>query len=431
MSLSSTAMLFQLPSVQRFVTTLAGELADRRSLVVLLPVGIDPADIWTALQAELWRRDLACETISLPDVPAGRAPVVTLGEALRIHWSPADTPRTIANLLGHGELPDIIQLEGLDQLSDAAREAWMDFLLQWVQACQHMVDHGRQPTVLCLVMPALPVLAHIPEGSVHLAVHWWWRLPSALEMRLLCRLGTPGQRWDARARWQEYVLPALAGSDLAVADHLWNDPYMDLRALLHRLQAFAAQRGWATETLRNWGAIELQSAGRYDHNAPRLAPPQLWRTLWAHGALGATIEYGQELHPAALAVLGRDEELQHRLWRGQSEILLPSIDQIRLHLCDHLTRAYGHDWPVRWRLPVSPEEELAVRGSPLACQWGHLEVLLKYCTPLRAERHWLPVASLARWIRNEIAHYRAITFRDFEGLWREVAHIDLLATWFI
>jgi hypothetical protein len=428
MSLSSTAMLFQLPSVQRFVTMLAGELADRRSLVVLLPAGIDPADIWGALQAELWRRDLACETVSLPDLPPGRAPVVTLGEALGIHWNPANTPRTVANLLVHEELPDIIQLESLDQLSDTARKEWMHLLMQWVQACQHMADGGRLPTALCLVIPALPVLLHIPEGSVHLAVHWWWGLPSALEMRLLCRLGTISQSWDARARWQEYVLPALAGSDIALAEHLWEDPYMDLQGLLHCLRAFAEQRGWEAETLRGWGAKHLKTAARYDQHSPRLAPPQPLRTLWAHGALGTTIEYGQELHPAALAVLGRDEELQHRLWRGQAEILLPFIDHIRLRLCDHLTRAHGHDWPVRWRLPVSPEEALAVRSSPLACQWGHLEVLLKYYAPLRAERRWLPVASLARWIRNEIAHYRAITFRDFEGFWREVAQIDLLAT---
>jgi hypothetical protein len=45
-----------------------------------------------------------------------------------------------------------------------------------------------------------------------------------------------------------------------------------------------------------------------------------------------------------------------------------------------------------------------------------LEVLLKHGTFLRAERHWLPLASIVRYVRNELAHYRPITFRDFEGM---------------
>jgi hypothetical protein len=74
-------------------------------------------------------------------------------------------------------------------------------------------------------------------------------------------------------------------------------------------------------------------------------------------------------------------------------------------------------------MPESTEEDAAVRHSPLACQWGHLEVLLKHGAFLRAERHWLPLASIVRYVRNEIAHYRPITFSDFEGMWREIERV--------
>jgi hypothetical protein len=50
-------------------------------------------------------------------------------------------------------------------------------------------------------------------------------------------------------------------------------------------------------------------------------------------------------------------------------------------------------------------------------------MLLKHGAFLRAERHWLPLAAIARYVRNEIAHYRPITFRDFEGIWREMERV--------
>jgi hypothetical protein len=78
---------------------------------------------------------------------------------------------------------------------------------------------------------------------------------------------------------------------------------------------------------------------------------------------------------------------------------------------------------VRWCQPVSPEEDTAVRTSPLACQWGHLEILLRRIASLRSEERWLSLASLSRWVRNEIAHYRPITFRDFDGVWREIDRV--------
>lgn len=102
------------------------------------------------------------------------------------------------------------------------------------------------------------------------------------------------------------------------------------------------------------------------------------RTLWAHGALSWTLEFGLELHTAAMAVLGRDEEVKHRLWRGQAELLLPLIDHMRLMVCTDLAHSYGKNWPMRYGLPTSEEEKAAVQASPLACQWGYLDWSLSH-----------------------------------------------------
>ena len=117
MSLTLPAVLFQLPSVRRFFSVLADDLANRRSLLILLPAGIEPEEIWAALRAELWRRDFTVEEVSLAGVPRERAPVAVLSEALGINWTPPDTPRTLGNLLATEQLPDVVLVEHLDQVS--------------------------------------------------------------------------------------------------------------------------------------------------------------------------------------------------------------------------------------------------------------------------------------------------------------------------
>jgi hypothetical protein len=423
MSFALPTVLFQLPSVRRFLSVLADDLANRRSLLILLPAGIEPGEIWAALRAELWRREFTIAEVSLAGVPRERAPVAVLSEALGIHWTPPDTPRTLGNLLATEPLPDVVLVEHLDHVSPRTCQDWVVFLTQWTHACQTRADRGASSTALCMMVPAIAVLPQTPENSVYLAVHWWWGFPSALEMHMLCRSSSEQDDWDIVARWREYVLPALTGGDVVLATYLWDDLHTSIEGLLSRLCSFAAQRGWAAKVLRNWGAGERMMASSRDYRRMQRFPPVEIRSLWAHGLIGWTLEYGLELHPAALAVLERREELQHRLWRGQAELLLPCIDQIRLALCDTLTRTHGPDWPVRGYLPESPEEDASVRHSPLACQWGHLEVLLRHGAFLRAERHWLPLASIARWVRNEIAHYRPVTFRDFEGIWREIERV--------
>ena len=57
------------------------------------------------------------------------------------------------------------------------------------------------------------------------------------------------------------------------------------------------------------GAGRKVVASNRDHRLIQLFPLVDLRTLWAHGAIGWTLEYGLELHAAVLALLDRHEEL--------------------------------------------------------------------------------------------------------------------------
>ncbi len=421
MSFSLPAALFQLPSVRLFLARLADDLASRRSVLAPLPEGICPRELSDALRDELWQRSFEVGEVSLSGMTEDRTLVNSLSEDLGITWTPVDTPRSILNLMATGKMPDVVLLEDIDQLTPGKSKEWIDFLSDWAEACHGKPEH-ISASALCLVGPAPTILSlrPDPEGDVFLAVHWWWGFPSTLETQLICRLSSDHNYRDPIARWREYVIPALAGNDVDLVSVMWNELHrLDLASLSSFLGEVAEQRGWKKENLQKLTVRKEAIDTRRNICLAAFAPPLELRALWARGIIGWTLEYGLEVHTVALAVLKCQEDLQHRLWRGQTGLILPLIDRIRQDICRHLTLTYGQDWPVRWSLPENEKDVEAVRRNPLACQWGHLEKILSVF--LRTEEHERTrLAVIARKVRNKIAHYHPVSFREFESIFREI-----------
>ena len=421
MSFTPHAALFQLPSVKRFLARLGDDLASRRSILALLPEGICPREMLDALREELWQRGFEVGEVSLSSVPEDRTLVNSLSEDLRISWIPIDTPRSILNLMATGKMPEVVLLEDLELLSPQKRKQWIDFLGDWARVCHGKPDQ-ISASALCLVCPATAILSQRPdpEDEVYLAVHWWWGFPSALETQLHCRLNSEHEDEDPIARWCEHVIPALVGSDVNLAGVMWRKLHgMELDSLFSFLCEVAQQRGWNAGSLQEWTECKKEIKSNGYQRIMAVAPPLEVRDLWARGIVGWTLEYGLEFHTAALALLKRDDEIRHRLWRGQTGLILPLIDRIRQEFCLHLTNTYGRDWPVKWCLPENEYEEEDVRMNPLSCQWGHMEKVLS--TFLRSEENERRrLAALARKVRNQIAHYHPVSFRDYKSLWGEI-----------
>lgn len=235
---------------------------------------------------------------------------------------------------------------------------------------RRLEDHHRSP-VFCVFLSDPILVENLPASDVGLAMHWWWGIISALEVRLLCRL-LNGKADDAATLWREHLLPSLTGGDVVLADFLWDSLQGTEDDLYGRLVSFAEGRDWTSERLRPFWAGQAFEARAPINGGGRLAVPEYTRSLWALGAVQVTPEYGMELSSAALAQLGRRETVRHRVWRGEAGLLLPLLDGVRLRLCARLTRLFGSDWPLRWRRPESLEEMSAVAKDPFACQLGHL-----------------------------------------------------------
>ena len=365
-----TQLLYRLPGIQRFIMRLADDLGERRNLLVLHPDWVDSEELLSYLREELWRRDFVMYEALLPEMPEDCSPAIALGGRLGVRW-PASLSRTPANLVELCTATDIIQLVGLNTLPTARRRAWVEFLLQWSQNFQKIIDRGGRPTVICLICPAWAV-DMVPAESLYLSVRKWWGIPSALEMQLLCRMAEEdGTGSSFASGWRESVISSIAGSDIQLAEWLWDDVFDGLDNLMQRLLNYALEkREWSNELL--FSLEEYPRFGNWLENSTAATDDLCLQNpkLWGRGILTWTWEYGLEVNSSALALFGRREEIQHRLWRAQASLLLPQLDNLRLCICKRLTQICGPEWPIRFPLFDSEKEMAAAKENPYSCQWG-------------------------------------------------------------
>jgi hypothetical protein len=414
MNAFSFDQLLIIPSVQQFLSSVQEDLLMGSNVVVLLPPGIPPDDLWTKIEGFLsWKEEIKYDILSLEAHAGKNNPVSVLKEEFSLVWESQTANHTIDNLSKVANLPEVIYLKGFQRLTPSDQEPWIRFLKQWGQKCQQLANSGHPNTVFCVIEPAAQFPFDTLESDLRLIKKWWWGFPSILETQLLCRTANDSQAWGAEVQWREQILPALSTSDFSLLSILWNDVYKSPEEIIDKLRAYADELDWDDLDLF------FNQGNQFENNASevrRSYPPIRLQDLWARGIICANKEFGVELHPAALVKLDRKSELNHRLWRGQAQLLLPIIDNLRLDICKFLTDKLGNDWPLKSCEPDSPQELESIKENPLAVEWGYLNHLIyndRFLRPYRSLRYLIP---LGRRLRNDIAHYQTVKFDDYKLL---------------
>ena len=405
MSLGLTTSLMQMPTVRQLLDLMLRDLRAGRSVLGLLPEGVDSSLLRSVLWDDLEHLHLHIQEVAIADLDA-QMPVAALGQAMGVDWGAPTAGRTVRNLLKQADLPEVLFLEGFDELAEEGGVQWLRFMERWARECQGGDYADTSPPALCLLAEAAKVPHPLPSTNVLLSIHVWRGIPTTAEMRLLCQV-VGEQDTTPLSRWKEHTIPSIAGSDLELVDYLWEEDYCDGGELVAVLQAFAERRGWNQDELHRlpWEATY------WTDDWP--LSPHLYRA-WAQGLVHWTPEHGVERHSAVLALLDQQEALDHRLWRGQAAFLLAQTNQIRLALCAHLNEAYGPAWPYKWQKPETDIECQEVQSTPFACQWGHLKSLLQNCAELHGERRWYSLVECSWRIRTALAHYRSISLNEYE-----------------
>lgn len=400
-----------LPQTQAVIRGLTDELANRRSLVVLLPRQVDARRIWAMVRLELTRRDLWFEEIPLTGWEVKEDLRRFLWQRLQWAGHPAEGACRHPPSLDSATL--IISLTEADQLPPAKVDSVFE-TLRWWAGKSHAGEPPMSYIALCLLSRGASLSVAVPRADVRLAIHRWWGVPTALEVQLLCRLANGARQPDPASIWRENILPAICGPDWGLAEYLWDKVHLSVRELITHLARYASELGWSQDYLGKLN-VPLFAYSSQD--------PSSWFTeeeswlLWSEGLLQRTPEYGIELHPAALAVLGREDCVSHRVWRGQVQFILPLINQVRMALVSHIAAKQGPDWALRWDRPPEEMEYEALKANPLDIQWGYIYNCIKKINQLSLFKKLLPLAESAKNLRNELAHYRPVEFSHYRTFW--------------
>lgn len=404
---------FELPSIRSFLDGIANAITDRRSALVLLPRYVDDEKIISEIQRLLYGLDLDTSTIDVGSL-VDQQPVEVFHSWYPAKWESIQILRSARTYLERVELeyiPDVIILDGIEKLPVLQRDEWMQFLAAWADASHHLKNDEKRPPALCVVARAEDILSNIPnESYLFLTVHWWWNIPSILEMKMLCRVtNMQDNESNCLSEWRENIIPSLALGNLDLIEFLWNIVGHDREKLINELREYACQLG-ADLMLEESTQDLIQERDKRFQPIPL---PRI-RAYWAKGSVCSSPEHGIEISTLALAQMGMHDELRHRIWRAQVDLLLPQIDNVRLVVCKYLTKTKGTAWPHKWSLPNSEKELIEVQQNPLVTDLGYLKHLISQDSHFKDCSQFRRLINISHELRNQIAHYQEISFTEYQ-----------------
>jgi hypothetical protein len=382
--------IYSLPAAQKFVQLAGQELVSGISTVLLLPAYLSQTWFQQQLMDYLEiDHFIIAHTIDLRE-NSGFDPVQVLTGVLP---EAGYLIERIEQLVVAESCPEVIILENLEICPSSYVNDWLAIIARWAEACN---SSGSTHSLAVLASARAACNWQLPHVDVRLAYRLWMGIPSILETRLLCRMDIDGNYADAQ--WREYLLSSIAGDDPLLVEALWHVILGSSEQIYEALSQFAHKKGWEKSEIE-------QRISRWKPQPPggghRLKPTDSSFSLLSEGYTLYTPEYGEEIHPAALALLGRNKDVNHRIWRAQAGLILPWIDDLQRRICQLLAYTNEPEW-----IDEPPKE---------------LKELKIYLDNLpdssKDKQDWGPTVYWAWRIRNELAHYRPITYGLYIKFW--------------
>ena len=376
--------LFQTPSARGLVSRVVDGLSNQISQLLLIPEIVECDVVYDAIRAEALRRDFSIGDICFT---SGDCELTAFKFAQLVQSTSAKGSfncGVLEEVLRTSGLPDLIFLNGTDQLCPTSRKRLVVILSQWSRISQNLLEQGEDCSTACCIAFATNELIRASQPELHLNVEWWWGFPSTLEAALLCRqwIGENGR--DAKTIWREALATSLCPGDVTYIAEIWSVLTETHSSIWRTTREYGERLGWTRNHVQNvLRSLPSGLAGFPGSDGSATSegaiPPVAYRIPWRTGMLLFSPESGIEFHPAAFALIGRIEALEQRLWRAQATLLLPRLDMVRHSICGRLAQRYGSDWATRWAQPKSDEELEQLKRSHFSCQWGYLEFLLRSC----------------------------------------------------
>jgi hypothetical protein len=384
-------------SLEKLMATIADNLVQGVCCVVFLPRSLSSLEferIFTSFFEAEFHRKLSVSNALLSN---GQTPFLRLME----HLINGGSIKYLEHLVTSEGMPDTVFITNFESCSLEEQKQWLSVLSRWASAAK---SSGSRKALLVAISKIPDDIAIFPQKEVRIQYHWWPGL-SALEIRLLLR--QMSDQLEAEEQWRESLIPSLSGSDKDLAFYLGDVILQSTEIIIQKLKEYGLQKGWNQKDIQK--ALKEWKPGRLG-NFFDLSNSNL--QLWSNGLLTYTPEYGEEIHSSALAILERENEIIHRLWRGQASLVLPIIDYIRLKIAQILQKNY----------PNILNQSIKSDGAYF--ELGELKYAFDQIPLSSLEKtSWGGVVNLAHKIRNTLAHYRLIDLSDFQKLLRGYVHL--------
>lgn len=388
--------LWSLPGPNRFISKAGNQLKDRFNIIFLIPGILDHSEFRQSLLNYLEiEMQMYVQVVDLA-YSNGGSPFQLLKEV----FPGLEKYRNIESSVQDLSLPDVIILDNFEGCSAKNRHEWLLAISRWADASSRC--SGNHSIALIAKHQSTDGVRW-PDPEIKLVYQVWSGMPSSLDIKMLCRLRAEHQ--DGESQWRENILASLVGNDLGLVERLWDVILEDDEAVFQCLCKYAQEKGWNSECegnkLKNWRPMTPGSdvANKFD--------PETFRLL-GQGITIFTPEFGEEIHSALVALLNRRNELNHRIWRAQANLLLPLIDDCRRRICDYMVRVYGEGWAI-----LDGQQH----QSPV--EWGTLKCYIQGLDWRSWEKQqWGSGVKLAWTLRNALAHYEIISYRNYIEFWR-------------
>lgn len=297
------------------------------------------------------------------------------------------------------EAPDVILIQGFEKVPLPMQQAAISFMRRWADICHTSGDTKS----LCLIVPGdlADKIHEIRSGttSSRIKIRCLAGIPSALEIRLTSRASLDTDFSNAESYWNEIIVSSLSGNDMDLAYLLGKSNLSTLDAIIRALREFAELNSWERSKfekgLRDWMPLANGTKIEVSLHSENI------RLLWTQTTV-YTPEYGEEIHPAGLVLLGKNNEIKSRVWRAQTNLVFPIIDELRIKiyslLKDKIPNTWDHqDVPEIGQIKYSLEQ-------------------LPSDSPER--RQYYEIIRHVRDVRNKLAHMEVISLHEYETLWK-------------
>jgi hypothetical protein len=392
--MSQNINVWRLPTAEQILGDIRKELSQGISLCIVVATSGDIVEFEKVLRNDLERRDaLVVCSLRLPDL----ATVNSAGLQRAITGAEYESS-SLEQFIQSETTPDVILIQGFGEITNSLQKDTMFLVRRWVDHCHATSDQKS----LCLIVSGnlADKIYEIRSSttSSRLKLRCLVGIPSALEVQLITRAQVGGEFISAEAHWREVLVSSLSGNDLDMAYLLGQSKLNALDDINHVLKEYADLKLWERSTfekeLMEW--VPLASGIKPEIPQHIENMKLLWRQTTVY-----TPEYGEEIHPAGLVLLGKYDDIKHRVWRSQTTLVLPIIDELRIKIFLLLKSKLVKTWD---------HEEIP--------EIGELKYSLdKLSVDSSVRQQFYEIVCRARDIRNKLAHMEVISLHEYTFLW--------------